>query len=153
MKEYKRTFISRILNLFTILGTVGFLAAGIWLYTTITGVDFNSHIPAAATIVIVIISAILTTTINILLPRTSIRVSDNAVSFVKRGEAFLVLLFEEYTFEPKVVKSTINFIIPFTNQYLCTTSKTTAKVKDYSCDFLTKSRFNRLISDINSRTR
>ena len=152
MTEYKRTFISRVLNLFTILGTVGFLAVGIWIYNTAAGGSFTDDIPGTAVTVMFVIAVILTTTINILFPRTSIKVSDSAVSFVKKGEAFLVLLYDEYTFDSKIVRSTINFVIPFTNQYLCVTSKKTSKVKDYSCDFLTKSKFNRLIIDINSRT-
>jgi hypothetical protein len=151
MKEYRQTFSSRVLNLFSILGTVGFIAVGVWLYTAITGVDFNSHIPVAPTIIICIVSVVITQAINILYPRAVLRVTDKGISFLRRGTAYRVLSFAEYDIDLRIDKGTINFIIPFNTQIIRSTNKSSGQSREYVCNGFSKQSFQELISDVTDR--
>jgi hypothetical protein len=150
--EYKSAFGIRIYDYFSVLWVVAFTCIPLSVIVTgIYNVGEVENIPLAVIAGAVVVSLILPVIIVLLFYNITIRVTDEAVLFVRWCKAYRRLPFKKYEFTGRVEQGSYLFVVRFTARCLCAINKETGKKRDYICNSFSEATFNTLLTDITRR--
>jgi ABC-type multidrug transport system fused ATPase/permease subunit len=160
-KEYRSSGGIQVYDYFSVLWVFGFacipltvIITGIYKFSVTGDPGFgDDRIPVIIIVCMVIFSLMGSLIVNLLFYRITIRVTDEAVMFIRRRKAYRILKFDEYEFDSRVEKNSFRVVIRFTARCLCAISKESGKRRDYVCNSFSKETFDGLIADIVERVR